>query len=357
MSASQPDDDAAPLPDAAADDAAVAAIFSDADLAAGPLLGHDEIDSLFGGVQQLEQPPAILTLVNNQAVSYEGLPTLKVVLDQFTRLLTTSLRNLTSGNVELPLEGMASKRCGDYLDSVPLPAMIAVVRAVEWENYALLTLSSQLIYTIIEVLLGGRTAFDARRIDGRPFTGIERALVERLVRVILHDLTLAFAQFSTIEFRFERLETNPRHAAIARPTNGAVVFKVGVNMDHGGGWFDVLLPHAALEPVRDLLLQRFVGEKLGYDSFWATHLRRQVLVTDVELEAVLDEQSIPLGAVMSLEVGMTLRLNARPGMPVLLRRGHVPLFRGHLGRHGNKIAIEIDERLTEGAAPPAQPAA
>jgi flagellar motor switch protein FliM len=318
------------------------------------LLDQDEIDGLLdGGEGRCARQPAVLALLSNQTVSYEGLPTLKVVLDQFTRTLSTTLRNLTSDNVEVPLESITSLRCGAYLDSVPLPAMIAVFRAVEWENYGLLTLSSPLIYSIIEVLLGGRTTFDARRLDGgRPFTGIERALVERLIRAILVDLTSAFGQFAKIEFRFERLETNPRHAAIARPTNGAVLFKVGVNMDNGGGSFEVLLPHAALEPVRDLLLQRFVGEKFGADSFWGAHLRRQMMVTGLELEAVLDEHTVPLGAVMNLAVGTTLQLNARPDMPVLLRRGHVPMFRGRLGRKGNKIAIRIDERLTPEAPKP-----
>lgn len=314
-----------------------------------PLLGQDEIDSLLGsGPGSLGLEPAILTLVNNQTVNYDGLPILKLVLDQFTRTLSTTFRNLTSDNVEVPLESITSQRCGDYLDGVPLPAMIAVFRAVEWENHGLLTLSGRLVYSIIEVLLGGRESFDPRHAEGRPFTGIERALVERLIRAILADLTKAFAQFSKVEFRFERLETNPRHAAIARPTNGAVVFKVGVTMENGGGWFELLLPHAAFEPVRDLLLQRFVGEKLGADSFWAAHLRRQMMVTELELEAVLDEQPVPLGAVMELAVGTTLRLNVRPDMPVLLRRGHIPLFRGRLGRKGNKVAIRIEERLDPG---------
>ncbi len=157
-----------------------------------------------------------------------------------------------------------------------------------------------------------------------PFTSIERALIERLIRLVLADMAIAFAPLSAIEFRYERLETNPRFAAIARPTNGAVLFKLRIEMDDRGGPLEILIPYATLEPVRDLLLQMFMGEKFGRDSIWETHLARQMLVTTVELEALLEEQTIPLGEVMALQVGTTLPLTAEPDTPVILRCGTRP---------------------------------
>ena len=149
-----------------------------------------------------------------------------------------------------------------------MPAMIAVFSAVQWDNYGLLTIDRQLIYTVVEVLLGGRRGGPPAGPEGRPFTSIERALIERLIRLVLADMAVAFAPISAIEFRFERLETNPRFAAIARPSNGAVLFKLRIEMDDRGGPIEILIPYATLEPVRDLLLQMFMGEKFGRDSIW-----------------------------------------------------------------------------------------
>ena len=128
-------------------------------------------------------------------------------------------------------------------------------------------------------------------VDGRSFTTIERALAERLIRLVLSEMATAFAPLSAVEFRHERLETNPRFAAIARPTNAAVLFKLRIEMDDRGGPLEILIPYATLEPVRDLLLQMFMGEKFGRDKIWESHLARQMLVTDVELEALLEEQT------------------------------------------------------------------
>ena len=93
-----------------------------------------------------------------------------------------SLRNFTSDNVEVGIDNILSLRFGDYLNSIPLPAMLAVFKAEEWDNYGLMVVDSAMIYSIVDVLLGGRRGTAAMRIEGRPYTTIERTLVERLIQ-------------------------------------------------------------------------------------------------------------------------------------------------------------------------------
>ena len=90
--------------------------------------------------------------------------------------MTTSLRNFTSDNVEVSLDNITSIRFGDYLNSIPLPAVLGVCQAEELGNYGLFTVDSNLIYSIVDVLLGGRRGTAAMRIEGRPYTTIERTL-------------------------------------------------------------------------------------------------------------------------------------------------------------------------------------
>ena len=68
-------------------------------------------------------------------------------------------------------------------------------------------------------------------------------------------------------------------------------------------------------------------------------------MTDVELEAVLEEQTVALGQVMALQVGTTLPLTAEPDTPVTLRCGSVPLLRGRLGRVADHVAIRVEARV------------
>ncbi|KJE34505.1 flagellar motor switch protein FliM [Thalassospira sp. HJ] len=310
------------------------------------VLNQDEIDSLLGfddGSGAGDQS-GIQAIINSSMVAYERLPMLEVVFDRLVRMMSTSLRNFTSDNVEVSLDNILSLRFGDYLNSIPLPAMLGVFKAEEWDNYGLLTVDSALIYSIVDVLLGGRRGTAAMRIEGRPYTTIERNLVERMIHVVLGDLSAAFDPLSPVTFRFERLETNPRFATIARHANAAIVAKLRIDMEDRGGRLELLIPYATLEPVRELLLQMFMGEKFGRDSIWENHLANELWQTHVNLLAVLDEQIMALGDVINLEVGNRLVLNTSPTSPVEVRCGDVPLFKGLMGRKGDRIAIQVRDR-------------
>ena len=312
------------------------------------ILNQGEIDSLLGfdaSVEDDSDKAGIRAIINSALVSYERLPMLEVVFDRLVRLMTTSLRNFTSDNVEVSLDNITSIRFGDYLNSIPLPAILSVFRAVEWDNYGLLTVDSSLIYSIVDVLLGGRRGTAAMRIEGRPYTTIERNLVERMVNVVLDDMRAAFEPLAPVNFSYDRIETNPRFATIARPANAAILARLRVDMEDRGGRLELLLPYATLEPVRELLLQMFMGEKFGRDSIWENHLATELWSTDVEIEAVLDEQVMTLGQVMNLEVGKTIMFNAAPESIIMMRCGGVPMVEGRMGRMGNNIAIKVDRAL------------
>ena len=310
-----------------------------------PVLNQAEIDSLLGTDDLEDEISGIQAIVDSAMVSYDRLPMLEIVFDRLLRMMSTSLRNLTSDNVEVSLDSITSIRFGDYLETIPMPAMISVFKAEEWDNFGLMISDSALIYSIVDVLLGGRRGTAAMRIEGRPYTTIERNLVERMVTVILSDLSAAFDPISPVTFRFDRLETNPRFATIARPANAAVLARLRIDMEDRGGRVELLLPYATLEPVRELLLQMFMGEKFGRDSIWETHLANELWSTDVELDAVLDQIVLSLNDVMNWRPGSQILLNAVPSSPINLRCGEIPLFVGGMGQKNGNMAIKIDKKL------------
>jgi flagellar motor switch protein FliM len=326
--------------------------------AAGPaaggerILNQDEIDSLLGfdfSEEEDSDKTGIRAIINSALVSYERLPMLEIVFDRLVRLMTTSLRNFTSDNVEVSLDNISSIRFGDYLNSIPLPAILSVFRAEELDNYGLLTVDSNLIYSIVDVLLGGRRGTAAMRIEGRPYTTIERVLVQRMVEVVLADAQAAFEPLTPVNFKLDRLETNPRFAAIARPANAAILVKLRIDMEDRGGRIELLLPYATLEPIRKMLLQQFMGEKFGRDNIWESHLATELWTTEVDVRAVLDEQQIGLKKVLNLKVGDTIMLNATPDSLIELRAGQIPLTRGRMGRRNHHIAVRVEAPIAPAA--------
>ncbi|MEH6632636.1 MAG: flagellar motor switch protein FliM [Halopseudomonas aestusnigri] len=312
------------------------------------VLDQNEIDSLLGvdaGDDDGGDNSGIQAILNSALVSYERLPMLDIVFDRLVRMMSTSLRNFTSDNVEVSLDNITSARFGDYLNSIPLPAMLTVFKAEEWDNYGLMTVDSALIYSIVDVLLGGRRGTAAMRIEGRPYTTIERNLIQRLAHVVLADLSSAFDPLSPVTFRFDRLETNPRFATIARHENAAIVITLRVDMEDRGGRIELLIPYATLEPVRELLLQMFMGEKFGRDSIWEGHLTAELWQTEVSILAVLEQVNVSLGDVMNWKVGDTMDLTVTPESLVELRCGDVSMFKGNMGRKSGNIAVKIADKI------------
>jgi flagellar motor switch protein FliM len=313
------------------------------------VLNQDEIDSLLGFDDDSVgsgDSSGLKAIVNSALVSYERLPMLEVIYDRLVRMMSTSLRNFTSDNVEVSFDNITSIRFGDYLNSIPLPAMLAVFKAEEWDNYGLITVESGLIYAIVDVLLGGRRGSSTLRVEGRPYTTIERDLVERMIRVMLDDMSAAFAPLSAINFRYDRLETNPRFATIARPANAAILARLRIDMEDRGGRVELLFPYSTIEPVRDLLLQMFMGEKFGHDPIWEKHLASELWRTHVDMKAILDEVSMPLSKVLDLKVGSRLMLNAKPDSLVSLHGGKGMMFDGRMGCKGKNLAVRIENYLS-----------
>ena len=292
------------------------------------VLSQEEIDSLLGfslSDVSLNDNSGIRAIIDSAMVSYERLPMLEIVFDRLVRLMTTSLRNFTSDNVEVSLDRITSVRFGDYLNSIPLPAILAVFKAEEWDNFGLMTVNSGLIYSIIDVLLGGRRGQTAVRVEGRPYTTIESNLVKRMIEVVLADAELAFKPLSPVKFNIDRMETNPRFAAISRPANAAILVRLRIDMEDRGGELELLLPYATIEPIREVLLQMFMGEKFGRDPIWEGHLATEIGQAEIAVDAVLYEAKLPLKRMMNLEVGDTLMLELKPDAMVqrALRRRHI----------------------------------
>jgi len=319
------------------------------------VLDQGEIDSLLGfdGDDEIGgTKTGVQALINSGLVAYERLPMLDIIFDRYVRMMSTSLRNFTSDNFEVSIDSMTSIRFGDYLNSIPLPAMLSVFEAKEWENHGLITIDSNMIYSVVDALLGGRRGNAPMRIEGRPYTTIEHTLVAEMLSVMLKDLCSAFEPLSPVKFELDRMETNPRFATIAQSSNAALLIKMRADMADRGGKMELVLPYATIEPIRELLLQRYMGEKFGRDSIWESHLANEILLTEVDLDAVLDEQKMTLGEVMNFKVGQTLMLNVGQDAEINLLCSGVPMLKGKTGVIGRYKAVKvervinIDERAT-----------
>ncbi len=312
------------------------------------ILDQNEIDSLLG-IDKSDDPDknrGVRALLDQSVVNYEKLPMLEVVYDKFERILSTSLRQYTADNVDVAIMNMTSVRFGDYLNQIPLPAGIVVVNVIGLEDYVLLVYESSLIYAVVDVMLGGRKSRPLPP-TGRNFTAIERKILDTLTEIVLRDLSESFAPVAPLQFKAERMEVNPRFTVISQEANVTILVTVKVNLEGREGRMQFCLPYATLEPIREQLLQQFMGEKFGQDNIWENHLSQELYHTTMELDAVLDQMQFPLSEVLEWRVGDTIMLNAREFTPVRLECGGVVKLVGTMGRALDFKAVRISHTITD----------
>lgn len=308
------------------------------------VLSQEGIDTLLGykfEPKAISNAKGIRLLANSDVVSNQRMPVLEIILDRLVRLMTTSLRNFTSDSVEVSLESVETVRLGDYLSDICLPSVISIFKAEEWDHYGLFSLDSELMYSMVDVLLGGRKVKSPSFRELRPYTSIEMALAERMTEIVLEDIENAFQPVADVSMNFVRMESDPRFATIGRPTDSGIIASFRVDMEGRGGYMDMLIPHAMLDPVRNALSQMFIGEGTNNDNLWEKHLTQEIYESNIELKAVLSEQWINLKDILSLQVGDTIDLVVKPEESVELRCGSAVIGDGDVGQKGKSLAIAM----------------
>lgn len=297
--------------------------------------------------QAAQDPIGIKAVLDRAMQAYEKLPMLEIVFERLIRSLTTSLRNLTSENVEIHVTDLESLRFGMYMNTITTPSSIAVYKAVEWDNLGLIVLDNSIVLSFVDVLLGGKhSSLDkGKGQQKRPLTYIEQTLAKQLVEVVLSELGNAFDAISPSNFIFERLESNPNFATICRTGDAIILLKLLIQIEDRSGAVDIVIPYNTIEPIKEQLQKVFIGDKFGIDSVWEELLTQRLHEVDMPLEAVVINSPTKIIDVAKLKPGDTIVINHKYDEDILVRCGGVDLFKGQIGKIEDKVAINVTETI------------
>jgi len=291
----------------------------------------------------------IKAILEQSLQSYDKLPMLEIIFEKFIRQLSTSLRNLTSEPVDVTIADFSSLRFGSYFDNLKTPSSIVVFKAIEWENFGLLILENNMIFSFVDILLGGKknmlqnSSSDADRI----LTSIEQGLARQISEIILTELSYAFDQISPTTFSFERLENNPNFATISRPGDAVIVLKLKIEIDKQVKNLELLIPYKTIEPVKEQMQQVFLGDKFGVDREWERLLSESMYDVKLPIEAVISNKISTIKEIAKLKIGDILVMDHAKDKDIIVRSGPIPLFTGKIGKVDNKVAINLKNLYEE----------
>ncbi|MDX1924472.1 MAG: flagellar motor switch protein FliM, partial [Rickettsiaceae bacterium] len=258
-------------------------------------------------------------LLDKALESYEKLPMLEIVFEKLVRLLTTALRNLTSETVDITIKDLSSHRFASYYKTITPPCSIVVFKVLEWDNLGLVVMDNPIVYSLLDLLFGGKKKEQFARPEGKSYTYIEQALIRQIGEVMLGELSAAFDSVSPATCLFERLESNPNFAAITRPGDAVILLKLNIDLGGKGGIVDIIIPYATIEPIKGLLQQVFLGETFGADSSWEEGMLEKIYSIDLPVEAVIIDKPTSLSGLTKLKVGDTITTSHKEKDDIFIR--------------------------------------
>lgn len=292
-------------------------------------------------IKEDEPSSGLKMLIEKNNTSQTRLPMLEVVFDRLVMLLASSYRAFTSFTVDAEIEFSTYMKFGDYIDKLPIPSMIGVVRAIEWENLMLLTVDSSLTYALMEILLGGRKADSQIKVEGRAYTPIEQNIVLSVIDIFLNELSISFEPITPISFQLDRLESNPKFATIARGDDVVAVLKLQIKMESRVGAIELVIPYSTLEPVKKLLQKSFLGEKGSKDINWVKHIEDEIANTTISINVELSGVASTVKSLANLKVGTTIILDSEPDDDVQVTIDKLKITSGKIGKLNDKVAIKL----------------
>ncbi|HML60873.1 MULTISPECIES: flagellar motor switch protein FliM [Solidesulfovibrio] len=282
------------------------------------ILDQDEVDALLRGLSggEIEAENDILEddsgvvvfdLSNQDRIIRGRMPVLEIINDRFARLASNAMANAMRKRADVNPISIDMSKFGDFMRSLPVPTSINIFKLDPLRGNAILVVDSRLVFAMVESFFGG--AGSQPKIEGRDFTPIEQAIINRVVRIALENMEESWQPVHEVHIELVRSEVNPQFAAIVPPSDVVIVVTFEVELENAIGSLIVCLPYATIEPIRTKLYASFQTERLEVDHAWIARFKERLMETPVEMLVRFGRSQITGRQLLSLKPGDIIMLD------------------------------------------------
>ena len=251
--------------------------------------------------------------VGNRRVGRSPLPDIDLIGENFGIVLEDHLRPLLKTIVGAFVMDCEITKLADVVEDIPVPAMLGLVAMEHSENSALINVSSELVYHIVDMRMGGDSA-SAPQTTTRSFTGIDVQLCMDVFDAILKSFAKAIEDSLGVPLKEQLTVAGSKQdintVRIAPKSADVLLLKVALDIGEAarGGDFDLVVPLAVLDIFKASTNQIEEVVEVSPNDLWRQQMRKSAAVSKVELHAVLHTAKMSLMEVKDLEVGQVIAL-------------------------------------------------
>lgn len=314
------------------------------------ILSQEEVDALLQGVQsgEIETEPKKTSEEGIRTYDFtkEGqivltrLQGLEIITEKFTKNLRNSLSSAIMKFVDITVKGIEVMRFGEFMNTIPLPSSINVIRIEPLKSYILIVIDASMIFAFIEYFFGGNGGYRVK-IEGRQFTPIEQKIIKKLVSISLSDLVKAWNTLIPIEAEHISSEMNPRFVTIASPTEYALKVEISIEMEGSKGKLFLCIPYSVIEPIKEKLSSSVQESSIRVDEKQIEQIREIIMNSCVDIVIEIGDAELTINELLSLEVGNVVMLNKSISDELIVKVEGVPKFKCLPGFRKGSQAIKI----------------
>lgn len=274
----------------------------------------------------------------------EQIKAINLVFKNFGHLLSNYLLGTLRASCDSELLSIEEISFNEFNNSVPSPVIIAIINAQPFKGSFILEMTKEISYSIISRVLGGTKEISA---EGRQFTEIELAIIERVLWQSLKIFDEAWFKIMEVSSTLEKVETSMQFAQIVDMNEPVLMVTLNITIGNESGLIGFCLPYQALEPFTKKLNTRQMysanpNKKIEADP---KVIINTIKNTNIVVSAVFNSTEATVKDIMSLEVGDVIQLQHKVGDPLIVKYQHVPKYRATIGKYRNNLALKILDEI------------
>lgn len=317
------------------------------------ILTQDEINSLLRGLSDTDiEQDSIETvdddnpsakkfdLANQERIIRGRMPTMELIHDRFARQFRTALAKFLGRTCFANVSGIETMKFGLFMKKLPLPSSLHIFRMPPLSGYALMVVSSPMVFGVIDSLFGG-SGQGRVKVEGREYTPIETRLIGKVVMMALDVLKDAWAPIHPVDFVYVRSEFNPLAIAIVPPTDVVIIVTIEVELEQESTTLTLCTPYSTIEPLRAKLATGFQSTRLEVDSGVRRRMETNVAQSLATLSVELARGTISARRFLELDPGDIMTLDTNPSEEAMVKIEGTPKFYGYVGSYRGNRAVRI----------------
>jgi flagellar motor switch protein FliM len=271
--------------------------------------------------------------------SKDQIRTIQMIHETFARLFSSTLSAKIRALTRIKVVSVEEVTYEDFINTVSNPSVISIFSMPPMEGNAVLDLSPQIGFPIMDRLLGGSGEEDE---EARELTDIEVNIMESVIGDALGFIKEAWSNVINISPKLELLESNPYFVQVVPPSEMIILINLEAEIGEKTGRMNMAIPYVMLEAVLP---------KLSIQQWFSTYRRtvspdtplkveERLLKTSVKFTVQLGTTQISLKDFLNLGVGDIVQINSKVSDELNIYVGDRVKFKGRPGVVGKRIAIQ-----------------